>query len=82
MPAQLDKLCKRIFRVLNLNGYARMDLRLRDDGRVFVLEANANPNLAFGEDFAESAESVQIDYLDLLGRILNLGLRYKGVART
>ncbi len=79
---RLAKLCKRIFRVLNLSGYARMDLRLREDGRVFVLEANANPNLAYGEDFAESAETVGVDYPDLLRRILSLGLRYQVAGRS
>ncbi len=74
---QIQKTCKRVFRVLNLSGYARMDLRLRDDGRVFVLEANPNPNLSYGEDFAESAESIGITYEDLLGRIISLGRSYR-----
>jgi D-alanine-D-alanine ligase len=74
---RIRALCKRIYRVLNLSGYARMDLRLRDDGRVFVLEANANPNLSYGEDLAESAELAGVAYTDLLQQILNLGLRYE-----
>ena len=39
--AYLDKLSKRIYRALSLSGYARMDFRMRPDGSVFVLEANA-----------------------------------------
>jgi D-alanine-D-alanine ligase len=42
-----------------------------------VLEANANPHLGYGEDFAESAEAAGIAYDMLLQRILNLGLRYR-----
>jgi D-alanine-D-alanine ligase len=53
-----------------------MDLRMRDDGSVFVLEANANPNLTYGEDFAESAAVAGIDYDSLITRIVNLGLAY------
>ena len=45
-----------------MSGYSRMDLRMRADGSVCVLEANANPNLTYGEDFAESAETSGIDY--------------------
>ncbi len=74
---RISKLCKRAYRALNLSGYARMDLRLRDDGRLFVLEANANPNLEYGEDFAESAHSVGVPYEALLQKIVNLGLRYQ-----
>jgi D-alanine-D-alanine ligase len=54
-----------------------MDLRMTDDGRVYVLEANPNPNLSFGEDFAESAERAGMPYDKLIQRILNLGLRYQ-----
>lgn len=74
---RLNRLCKRTFRALDLSGYARMDLRLGTDGNVYVIEANANPNIEFGEDFAESAEKAGIGYSDLIQRILNLGLRYR-----
>ncbi len=70
-------LCKRIYHSLDMSGYARMDLRLRPDGRIFVLEANANPNLAYGEDFAESAEVAGISYEELLNKIIGLGMRYQ-----
>ena len=45
-------------------------------GPTFVLEANPNPNLAYGEDFAESAEISGLSYEPLLDRILALGLRW------
>lgn len=47
------------------------------DGQTYVLEANANPNLAYGEDFAEAAETGGVPYEGLLQRILNLGLTYR-----
>ena len=74
---QLQHLCKRIYRTLDLSGYARIDLRMDDTGKVYVLEANPNPQLAYGEDFAESAERAGIDYSELLQRIVNLGLRWR-----
>ena len=82
MEEVITKLCKRVYRALNMSGYARMDLRLGPDNRVFVLEANANPNLEFGEDFAESAETVGISYQELVQRIINLGLRYRAAWKT
>lgn len=81
MEAYLDKLSKRIYRALHLSGYARMDFRMRPDGSVFVLEANANPNLSYGEDFAESAHTVGVEYSDLLDRIIRLGLNYEAAWR-
>ena len=81
LPEDVQKhilsVCKRTYRHLELSGYARIDLRLREDGRVFVMEANPNPQLAYGEDFAESAESAGLDYGPLLDRIMALGLRWE-----
>jgi D-alanine-D-alanine ligase len=74
---QIAHLCKRVYQSLDLSGYARMDLRLKEDGRVYVLEANANPNLAYGEDFAESAEVAGISYEEMLNKIMKLGLNYE-----
>ena len=67
---------KQVYQALSLSGYARIDLRLDRQGRVFVLEANPNPNLSYGEDFAESAEKAKISYEDLLERIMKLGLKW------
>lgn len=74
---RIQHTCKRAFRALELSGYARIDLRLDNDGRVWVLEANPNPQIARGEDFAASAEKVGVAYEALLQRILNLGLRWQ-----
>jgi D-alanine-D-alanine ligase len=74
---KIAKLCKRVYRVLCLSGYARMDLRMKDDGAVYVLEANPNPNIAYGEDFAESAETVGISYSQLIQKIIYAGMKYQ-----
>jgi D-alanine-D-alanine ligase len=73
---RIHRIAKRAYRALDLNGYARIDLRMDADGQVYVLEANPNPNLAYGEDFAESAETAGISYEKLLERIITLGLRW------
>jgi D-alanine-D-alanine ligase len=74
--AQLDRMSRRIYRALGLTGYARMDFRMRADGSVFALEANANPHLAEGEDFAASAALAGRSYKELLHKIVKLGLDY------
>jgi D-alanine-D-alanine ligase len=73
---KLDRLSRRIYRALGLTGYARMDFRMRADGSIFVLEANANPHLAQLEDFAYSAAAAGRNYADLLDSIVKLGLTY------
>ena len=68
---------KRIYRALNLSGCARIDLRLAPDGRVYVLEANPNPDLCFGEDFTASAEKAGLEYGQVIQRLLTLGMSYQ-----
>ncbi|MBM3776996.1 MAG: ATP-grasp domain-containing protein [Acidimicrobiia bacterium] len=73
---RIAHVAKRVYRALDLNGYARIDLRLDERGEVFVLEANPNPNLAYGEDFAESGGVAGLSYDRLLDRIVALGLQW------
>jgi D-alanine-D-alanine ligase len=82
VAAAVLKQCTRTYRALYLSGYARIDLRLASDGRAYVLEANPNPNLSFGEDFAESAEKGGLTYKELLQRIINLGRSHKAAWRA
>ena len=79
--ARLEQLTKRIFRALHLTGYARMDFRLRADGGLYVLEANANPNVSMAEDFSQSALTAGMRYRDVLNRIMQLGANYPAAWR-
>jgi D-alanine-D-alanine ligase len=74
LAERIRRMCKRAYRILGQSGYARVDLRLSESGEVFFLESNPNPQLAHGEDFAESAGVEGMSYEKLLQRILNLGL--------
>ncbi len=74
---EIQHVCKRAYRALELSGYARIDLRLDPAGAVWVLEANPNPQIAKGEDFAASAEKAGISYEAVLQRIINLGMRWQ-----
>jgi D-alanine-D-alanine ligase len=77
VTARIQALAKRIYRALGLSGYARIDFRLAASGRIYVLEANPNPEIAYGEELAESAEQAGVSYEALLQRILSLGLRWR-----
>jgi D-alanine-D-alanine ligase len=75
--AELERIARRTYRALELSGFARIDLRMDAQERLYVIEANCNPDLTPGEDFPEAAKSAGIDYASLLQRILSLGIGYK-----
>jgi D-alanine-D-alanine ligase len=77
MAEQVQELARRVYRGLGLSGYARIDFRLEPTGEIHVLEANPNPQIAKGEDFADSADHAGMPYPALLQRILDLGLRWR-----
>ncbi len=40
---RMQRMAKRAYRALDLSGYARIDVRMDEDGRIYVLEANPEP---------------------------------------
>jgi D-alanine-D-alanine ligase len=80
LPPELERdlklLSKRIYRHLCLSGYARLDYRMSNNGKFYLLEANPNPQIAINEDFADSAAHSGLKYPPLLQKIITLGLSY------
>ena len=70
----IERVCKRIYHLLTIDGYARLDLRLTPKNEVYFIEANPNPILAADEDFAQSAVKANLSYPQLIDRIIKLGL--------
>ena len=74
LVSEIEKTCKEIYRLLTIDGYARIDLRLSAENKPYFIEANPNPHLAFDEDFAESAAKAEIKYPQLIEKIIRLGM--------
>ncbi len=72
--ARIQRTAKRIYRALDLDGYARIDFRLSADGTPYFIEANPNPEIAKNQEFATAALHDGLAYPDLLHRILALGI--------
>ena len=78
LPASLQdrasRFCKRVYRLLQIHDYGRIDLRITEDGEVVFLEANANPDLSMGDELSESWEKLGRNYEDLIRRIVSLAM--------
>jgi len=76
--ALLQQTAVAVFQALELRDYARIDMRLRPDGRVAVIEANPNPWLASRAEFAMAARKSGRTYPQLIGAITELALARYG----
>lgn len=75
LEERVQRVGRRIYRRLGLSGYARIDFRLHEDGRLFFLEANPNPQISSDEEFAAAAEAYGFSYGALLEKLIRLGIR-------
>jgi D-alanine-D-alanine ligase len=75
LVAKVQETCKDIYRLLTIDGYARVDLRLTAEKKLYFIEANPNPILASDEDFALSAGKGGLPYPQLIERIVRLGMK-------
>ncbi len=84
-PAELsDEITKkaqeialRVFSIMELRDYCRVDMRLSENNELFVLEANPNPELSDGVGFMRSADAVGYSYGDILNMIVGMALKRK-----
>jgi len=71
---EIADVCKRAYRALNIKTYLRFDIRVTTDGKVYIIEPNANPCIAKIDEVAQSAEKVGIHYNQLIKKIVNLAI--------
>ena len=72
---KIHETCKDIYRLLTIDGYARIDLRLTSENKLYFIEANPNPVLADDEDFALAAGKAGLPYPQLIERIVRQGIK-------
>ncbi len=71
---RLRDVCSTSFRALDLRDYGRLDVRLTAENEIFVLEANPNPYIAFGEDLSNAAEAAGMEYAQLIDQIIEYAM--------
>jgi D-alanine-D-alanine ligase len=76
LERKLAELARRVYRILNIRGLGRIDVRLTPAGEFVVIEANPNPSLAKEDDFAQAANQIGLGYEALIQKILENARRW------
>ena len=78
LPKNIEKKAKEVafkaFKVMGCRDYARVDIRLAKNNKLYVLEVNPNPDITEGAGFMRSAEYSGMTYAQALKRIVKYAL--------
>jgi D-alanine-D-alanine ligase len=72
--ARLTETAVKAYRAVKLRDYGRIDMRLSSKGDVYVIEANPNPWLSSGQEFAMAARKSGLSYTQMIGEIVELAM--------
>jgi D-alanine-D-alanine ligase len=72
--ARIQERALAAYQALKLRDYGRVDMRLTEKGEIYVLEANPNPWLSSGAEFAMAARKSGRTYTDLMRDIVDLAM--------
>lgn len=67
------------FKALDCRDYARVDIRLAQDGTPYVIEVNPNPDISSDSGFFRAAKVSGLDYPKMLHTIITLALKRRKV---
>lgn len=79
LARRLEDVALRVYELLSGRDYGRVDLRVDEQGRIFVLEYNPNPDISPGVGFARALEVAGIRYDDFVNFLLQEALKRKNV---
>jgi D-alanine-D-alanine ligase len=69
LGSEIQRIALAAFRYTNCQDYARVDLRVDDQGRTFILEVNGNPDISPSAGFARALRVAGFDYDDFICRL-------------
>lgn len=75
LTVQMQKYAKAGAKALGIEGYCRLDFMMREDGRMYCLEANTLPGMTATSLLPREAQAIGIDYPSLCEELIRLSLK-------
>jgi D-alanine-D-alanine ligase len=77
LRAQLHQYALAAFQAMGCRDYTRVDFRMAEDGRIFVLEVNPNPDMSLDAGYFRALKAAGLDYAQFWSRMIDNALRRK-----
>jgi D-alanine-D-alanine ligase len=77
MKKKVEHIAVKVFKLFGCRDYARVDLRVDEDGRIYVLEVNPNPDISPQSGMARALKAQGTTYAEFVGNLLERALRRK-----
>ena len=74
IATKLTETAIKAYRAVKLRDYGRIDMRVSNKGEVYVIEANPNPWLSSGQEFAMAARKSGLSYTQMIEEIVELAM--------
>lgn len=75
LKAKIEKVAINVFKEIGCRDYARVDIRVSDKGRIYVLEVNPNPDIGIDSELSKSLLALGISCADWVERVANFALK-------
>lgn len=79
LKRRVSQAALRAVEIIGAQGYARVDIRLSDQGVPYILEVNCNPDISPEAGFFHAVEQTGLQYQDMARKILSLARRLSDV---
>ena len=78
---RVEHIAVRVFKLFGCRDYARVDLRIDRDGKIYVLEVNPNPDISPQSGMARALNAQGLTYSGFVGNLLDRALGRKDEER-
>lgn len=77
LAEEIKTVAMKSFRACMLRDYARVDIRVDAQGRIYVLELNANPCITTGMGLPAAVEESGMNYVEMISKLLDFIMQRK-----
>jgi D-alanine-D-alanine ligase len=74
---RVEQIALRVFKLFGCRDYARVDLRVDRDGKIYVLEVNPNPDISPQSGMARALKVQGVTYSGFVGNLIERALKRK-----